>query len=97
MLNTMELLHISVDTNLKYWICIGGSVAWPPISPNLTPLDFYFWGHVKTLVYVEKTNSKDPLLRRIFDATKHVREIFDVFGRIIVEISDFKNKVKLAL
>lgn len=26
-------------------------VAWPRRSPDLTPLDFYLWGHIKTLVY----------------------------------------------
>jgi len=29
----------------------GGPIAWPPRSPDLTPLDYYLWGHMKTLVY----------------------------------------------
>lgn len=33
------------------WIGRGGPIAWPPRSPDLTPLDFYLWGHVKQLVY----------------------------------------------
>jgi hypothetical protein len=42
-------------------------------------------------MYAEKTNPRDPLLRRIFDAAKqHVRDNFDVFGRTIAEISDLK-------
>ena len=32
------------------WLGRGGPVAWPPRSPNLTPLDYYLWGHMKTLV-----------------------------------------------
>jgi hypothetical protein len=23
----------------------GGPTAWPPLSPDLNPLDFYLWGH----------------------------------------------------
>ena len=33
------------------WLGRGGPVAWPPRSPDLTPLDIYIWGHMKTLVY----------------------------------------------
>ena len=33
------------------WLGRGGPVAWPPRSPDLTPLDYYLWGHMKTLVY----------------------------------------------
>jgi hypothetical protein len=25
----------------------GGPTAWPPRSPNLNPLNFYLWGHLK--------------------------------------------------
>jgi hypothetical protein len=27
-------------------------LKWPPRSPDLTPLDFYFWGYIKDKVYV---------------------------------------------
>ena len=33
------------------WLGRGGPVAWPPRSPDLTPLDYYLWRHMKTLVY----------------------------------------------
>ncbi|GFV88973.1 hypothetical protein TNCV_4911751 [Trichonephila clavipes] len=29
----------------------GGPVAWPPRSPDLSPLDFFLWGAMKGLVY----------------------------------------------
>ena len=34
-------------------MCIGqrGPVRWPPQSPDLNPLDFYFSRHTKRLVY----------------------------------------------
>ena len=31
------------------WIARGGPVAWPARSPDLTPLDFFLWGHVRVL------------------------------------------------
>ncbi|KAJ4449249.1 hypothetical protein ANN_00646 [Periplaneta americana] len=33
------------------WIGRCGPIAWPPRSPDLNPLDFYLWGHLKSLVY----------------------------------------------
>lgn len=33
------------------WIATNGPVRWPPRSPDITPLDFYFWGYVKDEVY----------------------------------------------
>ena len=55
------------------WLGRGGPVAWPPRSPDLTPLDYYLWGHMKTLVYETKVNSKAELRPRIFAAAEHIR------------------------
>ena len=30
----------------------GGTISWPPRSPDLTPLDFSLWGYVNDKVYV---------------------------------------------
>jgi hypothetical protein len=37
------------------WIGRGGPTAWPPRSPDLNPLDFYRWGHLKPLLYAAPT------------------------------------------
>jgi hypothetical protein len=39
------------ETFPRRWIWRGGWKQWPPRSPDLTPLDFYFWGYVKQIVY----------------------------------------------
>ncbi|GFV92715.1 hypothetical protein TNCV_1375651 [Trichonephila clavipes] len=31
-----------------------GPVNWPPTSCDLTPLDYFLWGYVKSLVYADK-------------------------------------------
>jgi len=34
------------------WIGRVALIAWPPRSPDLTPLDFFLWGFVKDRVFV---------------------------------------------
>jgi hypothetical protein len=36
------------------WIDKGGSVLWPPRSPDFTTLDFFFWDCVSNYVYMDK-------------------------------------------
>jgi len=55
------------------WLGRGGPVAWPPRSSDLTPLDYYLWGHLKTLVYETKVDSRAALRYRIFAAAEHIR------------------------
>ncbi|GFT71021.1 putative LOC100569746 [Trichonephila clavipes] len=43
-------------------------VNWPPGSCDLTPLDYFLWGYVKSLVYADKPQTLDHLednIRRI--------------------------------
>jgi hypothetical protein len=53
------------------WLDRGVPVALPPRSPDLTPLDYYLWGHMKTLVYESKVNSREALRHRIFALPEH--------------------------
>ncbi|GFV89731.1 putative LOC100569746 [Trichonephila clavipes] len=36
-------------------------VNWPPRSCDLTPLDYFLWGYVKSLVYADKPQTLDHL------------------------------------
>ncbi|GFU41835.1 hypothetical protein TNCV_3873061 [Trichonephila clavipes] len=36
-----------------------GPVNWPPRSCDLTPLDYFLWGYVKSLVYADKPQTLD--------------------------------------
>jgi len=40
---------------------------------DLTPLDDYLWGHMKTFVYETKVESRAALCDRIFAAGEHIR------------------------
>ena len=49
---------------------------WPPHSPDLTPLDFCLWGHVKALVYSVKIQDVVHLADRIVDACATFSQMF---------------------
>ncbi|GBN92177.1 hypothetical protein AVEN_271005-1 [Araneus ventricosus] len=50
----------------------GGFVEWPPSSPDLIPLDFFLWGHIKGQVYATPTQTLQDLRRHIVDACTFV-------------------------
>lgn len=50
------------------WIGRGGIVAWPPRSPDFTPLDFYLWGTLKEKDSTTEKATRDTLVQRIKDA-----------------------------
>jgi hypothetical protein len=43
------------NTYNNRWVGRGGPTTWPPSSPDLNPLDFYLWGHLKSLVHACRT------------------------------------------
>lgn len=55
------------------WIGRGGPIAWPPRSPDLTPLDFYLWSDVKRIVYEQESNTVQELRQRIRNAFDEIR------------------------
>ncbi|XP_076237366.1 uncharacterized protein LOC143181061 [Calliopsis andreniformis] len=55
------------------WIGRLGPVAWPPRSPDLTPLDFFLWEYVKQKVYGVEIESVDMLRDRIQNAFEEIK------------------------
>ncbi|GFT04512.1 putative transposable element [Trichonephila clavipes] len=56
------------DTFGDHLISRFGPVNWPPRSCDLTPLDYFLWGYVKSLVYADKGQTLDHLednIRRV--------------------------------
>jgi hypothetical protein len=43
-------------------------MPWPPRSPDITPLDFFLWGYVKSSVFRTPVNGLDDLKTRIRNA-----------------------------
>ncbi|KAJ4428119.1 hypothetical protein ANN_24133 [Periplaneta americana] len=54
------------------WIGRGGPIAWPPRSPDLTPLDFFLWGFVKDRVYNTRVDNLQVLRQRFIDTVRSV-------------------------
>ncbi|GFS56829.1 transposable element Tc3 transposase [Trichonephila clavipes] len=48
-------------------------VNWPPRSCDLTPLDYFLWGYVKSLVYADKPQTLDYLEDNIRCVTADIR------------------------
>ncbi|GFV58406.1 uncharacterized protein TNCV_1657681 [Trichonephila clavipes] len=61
---TIDLLKDTFDRLISRF----GPVNWPPRSCDLTPLDYFLWGYVKSLVYADKPQMLDHLednIRRV--------------------------------
>lgn len=62
---TSHTAHATIDllkgTFGNRVISRNGPVDWPPRSCDITPLDFYLWGHVKSKVYANKPTTIEQL------------------------------------
>ena len=64
---TRHVMQHLNDTFPNRWIGRGSTINWPPRSPDLSPLDFYLWGLMKSEVYRKKADTRDELLVNILD------------------------------
>jgi hypothetical protein len=49
------------------WVGRRGPTAWPPRSPDLTPLDFFAWGCIKDVVCSRKVRDLADLKQGIIE------------------------------
>ncbi|GFW63855.1 DUF4817 domain-containing protein [Trichonephila clavipes] len=79
---TIDLLK---DTFGDRLISRFGPVNWPPRSCDLTPLDYFLWGYVKSLFYADKPQTLDRLednIRRVIaDVRPQMLEKSSKIGR----------------
>lgn len=54
------------------WIGRRGTIEWPPRSPDLTPLDYFLWGYLKSKVYFQRPANIGDLQNRI---TQEIEQI----------------------
>lgn len=66
----------------QQWIGRGGPVRWPARSPDLSCLDFYLWGHLKSLVYDTPVDNAEELVARIAVAAGEIRDMPGVFQNV---------------
>lgn len=54
------------------WIGRRGPLEWPPRSPDLNPLDFFLWGHLKSTVYKERPTNLEDLKNKIREEMQRI-------------------------
>ena len=63
--NSRIVLNYLEDQFRHRLITTHGPIRWPPRSPDLTPCDFFLWGHVKNRVYSTQPRSIEDLEEKI--------------------------------
>lgn len=75
---TMDLLHERFGGMV---ISRGGDINWPPRSCDLTPLDYFLWGFLKSQVYANQPQNTDALKVNIRHAIDEIQP--DLCARVI--------------
>ena len=66
------------------WIGRGNDapVKWPPRSPDMTPLDYFLWGSLKTIVYSRPINNEEEMWERIQNAVNILKNDAELMQRV---------------
>lgn len=67
------------------WIGRGGPTRWPARSPDLNPLDFFFWGKMKSLVYETEVETEEDLIARVVAAAGEISDKPEVLEQVVNE------------
>lgn len=54
------------------WIGRLGPILWPPRSPDLNPLDFFYWGCLKERIYEKPITTLEELRQKTNQAAAHI-------------------------
>ena len=84
---TMALLNEKFPGRI---ISRNSEVNWPPRSCDLTPLDFFLWGYLKSKVYANKPTTVQQLKDEI---RRHIGEIADKLCRDVIKNFDHRAEV----
>jgi hypothetical protein len=68
------------------WICRRGPVEWPPRPPDLTPMDFFFWGVVKDKVFSRKPRSVDDMIHCIREACQETDDNKELCAKVCLGV-----------
>jgi hypothetical protein len=71
----------------------------PSLSPDLNPLDFYLWGHLKALMYAACIEKGNALLHCIVDvSTSSLNLVEDMLNTYYTcTISDITHKLSVSI
>lgn len=71
-----------------------GLVEWSPLSPDLSPLDFFFWGMLKEKVYSMKITDMNHLRERITNECAQIDGNVELLHRVHVNLTE---RIKLCI
>lgn len=69
------------------WIGRRGSVEWPARSPDLTPMDFFFWGVVKEKVFSKKPLDVNQMVEFIRQACQDIDENKELCRKVCLSVN----------
>lgn len=74
-------------------------INWPPRSPDLTPMDFFLWGYLKSKVYTNKPTSLAHLKENIRHEMATITESTcrAVIGNFTVRLNECREREGLHL
>jgi len=73
-------------------MALGFDTEWPPRSPDLTPCDFYLWGHLKNQVYKTPPASLQILQERIENALMEIKDNPHVIRKAVLAVRHRANR-----
>ena len=62
------------------WIGGDGKLRWPPSSPDLTPPDFFLWGHIKEQVYKDNVSNITHLKQKITEEFEKLKNDISLYS-----------------
>lgn len=80
-------VRLFLNENYHRWVGRGGTVAWPPRSPDMTPMDYFLWGTMKQEVYSSPVNTLEELENRIRNCAERLKQNPDMIQRATRQIT----------
>ncbi|EFN86084.1 hypothetical protein EAI_07629, partial [Harpegnathos saltator] len=71
-LEARNILNVFTDR----WIGRRGTIEWQPRSPDLTPLDFFYWRYLRTKVYETRSENLVELREKIVNVSNSITSDF---------------------
>lgn len=70
--HTAGMVRQHLNDTFQEWIGLNGPILWPARSPDFNPMDFFLWGYIKNLVYVQSVENRDDTWQLIQDAFRTI-------------------------
>ena len=78
----LSYAHVGLSRCARHALESTRSLFICAVSPDLTPLEFFLWGHVKSMVYVTAVTTRAQLMERLNAAFYDVKQNLAMLGRV---------------